>query len=97
MDYYDFVIVVDRDVRDNLMRMAEASARKSGGHLSEWERKIRLLCDFDNTISVQPTSLRGAQRLDVPSFESLAGFKHAMDVISEGCENVVCALLKAGL
>lgn len=99
LDYYDFVVVVDRNVRDRLMRMAEVSAHTSGGHLYEWERKIRLLCDFDESLSNNdtPTSRRGVQPLDVPPFESTSTFAHSMDVISNACEHLVCTLLAAGL
>lgn len=99
LDYYDFVVVVDRNVRDRLMRMAEVSAHTTGGHLYEWERKIRLLCDFDESISNNATSTSrcGVQPLDVPPFESTFTFGQSMDVISNACEHLVCTLLAAGL
>lgn len=97
MEFYDFVVAVDRTVRDRLIDMAEAYARASGGRLSEWERKIRLLCDFDGAASNRSTLCRGAQPLDVPTFNSPSGCSHAMDVISDSCERIVRSLLVAGL
>lgn len=94
MDYYDFVIVVDQNVRDKLMSMAEASAHTSGGHLYQWERKIRLLCQFDGLISRSSFS---AQTIDVPDFDSGGGFSNSMDAISDGCEQIIRSLVAAGL
>lgn len=95
MDYYDFVVVLDQNVRDKVIRMAEASAHTSGGHLYDWERKIRLLCDFDGVISSQQSY--SSPPLDVPSFDSDAGFTYSMDAIDNGCEQLIRSLVAAGL
>lgn len=101
VDYYDFVVVVDRNVRDKILRMAEKSAHDSGADLYSWERKIRLLCDFDGSRTrhdiVSPTVVRPDHVLDVPTFESPAGMDYSMDLISDGCKSVIRTLLDVGL
>lgn len=95
VDYYDFVVVVDRNTKERLLRMAEAHAHVSGGHLYEWERKIRLLCNFDG--SLPETQRSGGPPLDVPAFTSGADVQASMDIVERGCESLVRALLAAGM
>lgn len=100
LDYYDFVVVVDRNVRDKLMEMAEACAHATGGHLYNWERKIRLLGDFDGAISTQqesPHRRTSSQFLDIPRFDAGSDFSHSLEIIAARCEHVICLLLAAGL
>lgn len=80
------------------MRMAEAHAHNTGGHLYEWERKIRLLCDFDGSMSVlQQGTQRGNNSVDVPTFDAGQREHVVMDIIQTGCEKVVRSLVRAGL
>lgn len=96
LEYYDFVVVVDRHVKDHVMAMAEGFALSTGGHLYEWERKIRLLCDFDGTIP-QETTWSAGTPLDVPSFNAGPEYQSTMDVINSGCESMIRSLVSAGL
>lgn len=82
-------------MRDRLMRMAEAHAHTSGGHLYEWERKIRLLCDFEGVRKNMPTS--AGFPLDVPTFNSGLPVEVTMDRIDVGCQSVIRSLVSAGL
>lgn len=81
--------------------MAEDSAHNAGADLYSWERKIRLLCDFDGSLTrhdvASPIAVRPDHVLDVPTFESPAGMAYSMDLISASCRNVIRALLDAGL
>lgn len=97
VDCYDFVIVLDRNVKDKLIHMAEASAHSMGGPLHEWERKIRVLCDFDGSIGAQSPGRRGVQHLDVPSFDASSDFLYTLEIIAAGCEQVICSLIAAGV
>lgn len=96
VEYYDFIIVVDRNVKEHIMRMAESFAHTTGGHLYEWERKVRLLCDFDAGMP-HVDRVRSGIPLDVPSFESSSEVYPTMDLIKEGCESIVRSLVRAGL
>lgn len=78
------------------MDMAESFALSTGGHLYEWERKIRLLCNFDGTMP-EETSLSANTSLDVPSFNAAPEVQTTMDAINAGCESIVRSLLTAGL
>ncbi|CAN8073576.1 unnamed protein product [Agarophyton chilense] len=95
LDYHDYIVVVDRSVRDKLLLMAETHAHKSGGHLYEWERKIRLLCDFENALPRQQRS--AGTPLDVPSFNAGSHMDTCMDIIQGGCETIIRSLITAGL
>lgn len=78
------------------MRMAESFAHTTGGRLYEWERKVRLLRDFDASVPYTGRRSMGT-RLDVPCFESSPEVYAAMDSIKEGCESVIQSLVRAGL
>lgn len=78
------------------MRMAESFAHTTGGHLYEWERKVRLLRDFDASMP-HTDRARSSMPLDVPSFESSSEMYAIMDLIKEGCESVIRSLVRAGL
>lgn len=82
-------------MRDRLMRMAEAYAHISGGHLYEWERKIRLLCDFDCALSEAPRS--AGMPLDVPQIDSVGEVRTIIDITENGCERLIRSLITAGL
>lgn len=95
VDYYDYIVVLDRNVRDKLLHMAEAYAHTSGGRLYEWERKIRLLCDFENAM---PRRQRSAGTpLDVPSFRGATRMQTSMEIIEAGCDTIARSLITAGL
>lgn len=96
MEYYDFVVAVDRNVKDYVLHMAEAFAQESGGHLYEWERKVRLLCDFDGTMPEHIAASAGT-RIDVPCFGDVPEMGTTMQVIDEGCEAIVRSLVTAGV
>lgn len=96
MEYYDFVVVVDRDVKEEVMRMAAAYAHKSGGHLYEWERKVRLLCNFERTMP-DGASLSAGTPVDVPGLSDVPQMQMAMDLINSGCEAIIRSLVSAGL
>lgn len=96
VEYYDFVVVVDRHVKEHIMELAQGFAHTSGGHLYEWERKVRLLCNFDCTMP-ERTSNSASSPLDVPSFNAVPDYEMSMDIINAGCESVVRSLLTAGL
>lgn len=81
--------------------MAEESAHDSGADLYSWERKIRLLRDFDGSRTshdtLSPAIVRPDHVLDIPTFESPAGMDYSMDLISDGCKSVIQTLLDVGL
>lgn len=95
LDYYDFVVVVDRHTRDRILNMAEAHAHTSGGHLYEWERKIRLLCDFSRSMTDTHNSV--SVPVDVPKMDDVSGSSYAMDVMRHGCEDIIRSLVAAGM
>lgn len=97
VDYYDFVLAIDRPVRDRLLSMAEAAAHTDGAHLYDWERKIRLLCDFDNACDSGTRRSRAGSPLDVPSFSGESDPHLAMDIIQDGCTSVMRTLMSVGL
>lgn len=95
VEYYDYIVVLDRNVRDKLLRMAEGYAHTSGGRLYEWEGKIRLLCDFENAM---PRRQRSAGTpLDVPSFGGATRLQTSMEIIEGGCDRIARSLISAGL
>lgn len=96
VEYYDFVVAVDRDVKENVLRMAEGFALRSGGDLYEWERKVRLLCDFSGTMPQHVAKSVGT-RVDVPVFGEGLEVGTAMEVIQTGCEDIAQSLVTAGM
>ncbi|KAI0565479.1 Phosphotyrosine protein phosphatase I [Gracilaria domingensis] len=70
--------LADRNVRDKLMVIAETHAHKSGGHLYQWERKIRLLCDFENALPRHQGASGTGMPLDVPSFNTALHASHSL-------------------
>lgn len=95
VDYYDYIVVLDREVKDRLLRIAEATAHSSGAHLYEWERKIRLFCDFEGCIT--PRHHSTGRPLDVPSFGGSFQYDAVMDLIQDGCHSIARSLVTAGL
>lgn len=78
------------------MSMAEIYARSSGGDLCDWERKIRLLCDFDACDANEAVSSPGTP-LDVPTFRQAPEWQVTMEIIQSNCERIIRSLMAAGL
>lgn len=90
------MVVADRQVKEHVMDLAEGFAHTSGGHLYEWERKVRLLCNFDGTMPERNSNSAGSP-LDVPAFSAVPDYGMTMDVIDAGCESIIRSLVTAGL
>lgn len=95
LEHYDFVLAMDRQIRDKLLLKAEAAARHTGAHLYEWERKIRLVADFDGS---RGTARRSAGTpIDIPKFSVHSDPSIAIDAIQEACDRALRLLIACGL